>query len=140
MRIKVVLADGRKILREGQSLLLEKYSDIKVVGEADEPAAAPALMRAVGADVAVVNTGSSARQATDWIKLIAGSRSSTRIVVLSLAANAAFVREVLAAGASGCLTKECASEELAIAIRTVVAGRTYLSPRLADAVVAGYVA
>src|SRR5215212_9560835 len=54
MRIKVVLADGRKILREGQALLLEKYSDIKIVGEVDEPAAAPALVRAVGADVAVL--------------------------------------------------------------------------------------
>src|SRR3954469_4086144 len=122
MRIKVVLADGRKIQREGQSLLLEKYSDIKVVGEADEPAAAPALMRAVGADVAVLNTGSSARAATEWIKAIAHGNHPPRIVVLSLAASAGFVKEVLTVGANGCLTKECASDELAVAIRIVFAG------------------
>ncbi len=137
MSIKVVLADGRKMLREGQGVLLEKHSDIKIVAEADEPAATGTLLRAVGADVVVLNTGSVAPKARESVRAIAASRTGIRIVVCSLAASAEFVREVFAAGASGCLTKECASEELAIAIRTVMAGKTYLSPRLADALV-GY--
>ena len=137
MKIKVVLADGRKMLREGQGVLLEKHADIKVVGEADDPAATAALLRAVAADVVVLNTGSLAPRARDLVKSISAAHSGIRIVVCSLAASAEFVREVFAAGASGCLTKECASEELATAIRTVLAGKTYLSPRLADALV-GY--
>src|SRR5215212_2734599 len=110
MRIKVVLADGRKMLREGQCVLLEKHSDIKVVGEADESTRAPVLVRALSADVVVLNTGSTIRHATEWVKAIAGSRTGVRVVVLSTAASAEFVRQVFAAGASGCLTKECASE------------------------------
>jgi len=137
MKIKVVLADGRKMLREGQGVLLEKHHDMKIVGEADDPAATATLVRAVGADVVVLNTGSLAPRARDSVRAIAAGRSGIRIIVCSLAASAEFVREVFAAGASGCLTKECASEELATAIRTVMSGKTYLSPRLADAVV-GY--
>jgi DNA-binding NarL/FixJ family response regulator len=139
MRIKVVLADGRKMLREGQSVLLEKHADIKVVGEADEPAAAPKLAGALSANVVVLNTGSSVRHAAESIRIIAAGRSGARIIVLSTSASPLFVREVFAAGASGCLTKECASEELASAIRAVAAGKTYLSPKMSDAVVSGYV-
>jgi DNA-binding NarL/FixJ family response regulator len=138
MRIKVVLADGRKMLREGQAVLLEKHPDIKVVGEAAESAAAPKLVRALAADVVVLNTGASARAAAESVKLIAASRAGVTMVVLSLSASPLFVREVLSAGAGGCLTKECASEELASAIRAVFAGRTYLSPRMSDALVAGF--
>src|SRR5436305_4495966 len=137
MAIKVVLADGRKMLREGQGVLLQKHSDINIVAEADDPAAIGPLLRAVGADVVVLNTGSVAPRAKESVRAIAASRSGIRIVVCSLAASAEFVREVFAAGAGGCLTKECASEELAIAIRTVMSAKTYLSPRLADALV-GY--
>jgi len=139
MKVKVVLADGRKMLREGQSVLLEKYPDLKVVGEADDPATAPKLVRALAADVVVLNCGSNAKAATDWIRNLCASRPGLRIVVLCTSASPAFVREILSAGALGCLTKECASEELASAIRAVVCGRTYLSPRLSDTLVVGYV-
>jgi DNA-binding NarL/FixJ family response regulator len=133
MRIKVVLVDGRKMLREGQSVLLEKHSDLKVVGEADDPATAPKLVKALAADVVVLNTGSNTRQTTEWIKTLCTGRAGVRIIVLCTSASATFVREVISAGASGCLTKECASEELASAIRAMNAGRTYLSPRMSEA-------
>jgi DNA-binding NarL/FixJ family response regulator len=137
MKIKVVLADGRKMLREGQGVLLEKHDDMKIVAEADDPTATAALVRAVGADVVVLNTGSLAPRAREAVRAIAAGRTGIRIIVCSLAASAEFVREVFAAGVTGCLTKECASEELAIAIRTVMSGNTYLSPSLAGALV-GY--
>src|SRR5205085_12688368 len=103
MKVKVVLADGRKMLREGQCVLLEKHDDMKIVGEADEPAAISALVRAVGADVVVLNTGALAPRARESVRAIAAGRSGIRIIVCSLAASAEFVREVFAAGAGGCL-------------------------------------
>lgn len=139
MKVNVVLVDGRKLFREGLGALLEKHADLKVVGEADDPAAAPKLVKALAPHVVILNITLSTRSAADAIESIATARAGTRVVVLTLQADAGFVREVLQAGASACLTKESASSELVTAIRAVMTRQTYLSPTLADAVVAGYV-
>lgn len=62
-----------------------------------------------------------------------------RVVIAAVHPDATFVKQMLQAGAAACLTKECASEELASAIRAAAAGRTYLSPNLTETVVHGYV-
>lgn len=54
-KIHVLLVDGRRILREGQAVLLEKHADIKVLGEADDASAAPKLVRALSPNVVVLN-------------------------------------------------------------------------------------
>jgi DNA-binding NarL/FixJ family response regulator len=61
------------------------------------------------------------------------------MLALTLWPNTTFIREILEAGAAGCLTKECASADLVTAIRTVMTHMVYLSPRIAEAVVNGYV-
>jgi DNA-binding NarL/FixJ family response regulator len=139
MRINVLLVDGRKLFREGLSALLEKHADIKVAGEADDPVAAPKLVKALAPQVVILNATPSTRSAAKSIETIVAARAGTRVIVLTLQADAAFVREVLQAGASACLTKESASAELVTAIRTVIARKTYLSPNIADAVLEGYV-
>ena len=139
MKVNVVLVDGRKLFREGLGALLEKHADLKVVGEADDAAAAPKLVKALAPHVVILNVTLPTRSAADAIKATASARSGTRVIVLTFQADAGFVRDVLQAGASACLTKESASSELVTAIRTVMAQQTYLSPGIADAVVAGYV-
>lgn len=139
MKVNVVLVDGRKLFREGLGALLEKHADLRVVGEADDAAAAPKLVKALAPHVVILNVTLSTRTATDAIKSTVTARSGTRVIVLTYQADAGFVREVLQAGASACLTKESASSELVTAIRTVMSQQTYLSPTIADAVVAGYV-
>jgi DNA-binding NarL/FixJ family response regulator len=62
-----------------------------------------------------------------------------RAVVLTMGLATAAVRQLISAGAAACLTKECASQELIAAIRTVVSGKVYLSPRLTEQVVRRYV-
>jgi two-component system response regulator NreC len=139
MRINVLLVDGRKLFREGLSVLLEKHADLKVAGEADDAAAAPKLVKALTPDVVILNTTLSTRSAAKSVESIVNARSGARVIVLTFQADAAFVREVLQAGASACLTKESASAELVAAIRAVVSKQTYLSPTIADAVLAGFV-
>ena len=142
-RIQVLLVEGRKILREGQALLLEKHADIKVVGEADDAAAAPKLIRALAPNVVVLNVSTSTPGAPDIVRTLGslggGGGGKLRVVIAAVHPDAVFVRQLLQAGAIACLTKDSASEELAEAIRAAAAGRTYLSARLTDAVVHGYV-
>jgi DNA-binding NarL/FixJ family response regulator len=139
MKINVLLVDGRKLFREGLSALLEKHADLKVVGEADDAAAAPKLVKALAPHVVILNAALSTRGAVKAIEAIAHARSGTRVIVLTFQADPGFVRDVLQAGVAACLTRESASAELVTAIRTVTSKQTYLSPTIADAVVTGYV-
>ena len=139
MKIHVVLADGRKILREGLCVLLEQHGDIKVVGEAEEAQATVKLAKALSPDVVVLNVALSTHGAPDLIRSIRAACPSARVLALTIWPNTTFIREILEAGAAGCLTKECASADLVTAIRTVMTHKVYLSPRIAEAVVNGYV-
>jgi DNA-binding NarL/FixJ family response regulator len=136
--INVLLADGRKLVREGLSALLEKHPDIHVVGEADDGEAAGRLIRPLGVHVVVLNLAPPARSGIDVIGAIASAQSGVRLLVLTFAPAAHTVRELLQSGAAGCLARDCAGAELVEAIRTVAAGRTYLSNSLIDAVVNSY--
>jgi DNA-binding NarL/FixJ family response regulator len=139
MKIRVVLADGRKILREGLCLLLEKHPDIKVVGEAEDAADVVKLAKALAPELVILNLTASTFGADRTIRAIRAASPRTRVLALGMRPDTSFIRQILEAGVSGCLTKECASADLLTAIRTVMTHKVYLSPRIAEAVVSGYV-
>lgn len=138
-KINVLIADGRKLLREGLVLLLSKHHDLRVVGEADDAAAAARLIDALDVDVVILNIPPPTQVAVGIISSLANSRPGLRVVALTFNPSAERVRALIDAGARGCLTKECASEELVAAIRSVMAGTVYLSPRMMNIIVNGYV-
>ena len=141
MKINVLLADGRKMVREALGLLLERHEGISVIGEAADGPAAVKVVKALPVHVVVLNFTSPSLGAADAVKALLRVRKErpARVIVLTMNPDAAFVRGMLEAGASGCLTKDAAAAELVQAIRTVNAGSVYLSPILLDAVVGGYV-
>jgi DNA-binding NarL/FixJ family response regulator len=131
--------DGRKILREGICVLLEKHADMKIVGEAEEGPAAVKLAKALSPDVALLNISLASDGTTQLIREIRAASPDTRVLALTVRPDSTTIREILAAGASGCLAKESASSDLISAIRTVMSHQVYLSPHIAEAVVKGYV-
>jgi NarL family two-component system response regulator LiaR len=139
MPISVVLVDGRKLLREGLSLLLARFEDIRVIGDAEDAQTATRLVSALKPDC-VVLTISVASAATSHVIRQLLKSADTRVITNIMHGDPQWVPEVLRAGGSGCLTRDCASEELVSAIRTVAAGGIYVSPNLAGAVMRRYVA
>jgi DNA-binding NarL/FixJ family response regulator len=139
MKINILLADGRKLFREGLSLLLEKHEDLRVIGEAEDGRDVCKLVRALSGHVVILNLTPPLAGGTDLIRSIVRADPEVRVIALTLTPAATAVREILEAGALGCLTKECAAAELVTAIRTVMQGKVYLSPNLVDLVVSGYV-
>jgi DNA-binding NarL/FixJ family response regulator len=138
-KIRILLADTRKLLREGMAALLERESDFKIVGEADEPQATVKVARAMSPDVAVLHFPLAVHATRDLIRQLRTAAPKMGVIALTLSPNSAYVREILEAGVLGCLAKECASGDLIRAIRSVVAGKVYLSSGIAEAVVSGYV-
>ena len=126
-------------MREGLRMLLERHDDIHVAGEADEGKAAAKIAKALAADVAILNVTFWSREVRDVMKALSRN-GRTKLICLTISHEAGFVRELLQAGAAACLTKEAAAEELVTAIRAVHEGKVYLSPTVAHAVLAEYIA
>ncbi|MFH1570332.1 MAG: response regulator transcription factor [Gemmatimonadota bacterium] len=139
MRIRILLADDHRIVRDGLRALIEQQPDMTVVAEAEDGRTAVQLARAEEPDVAILDIGMPELNGIDATAQIRAAVPRTRVIALSMHSDRRFVAGALRAGASGYLLKDCAFEELTRAIHTVVANQTYLSPAIAGTVVEGYV-
>ena len=139
MKTKVLLVDGRKMLREGLSVLLEKHEDLHVAGDADDPRSAIKLLRPLAIDVVILNVGMPDHGIVETLRAIGAERAAVKIIVLLNRPTAPLVRQIVQAGASGCLSRESASVDLVAAIRAAMANELYLSPTIAKLLVSGMV-
>jgi two-component system, NarL family, response regulator NreC len=134
--IRIQLAGGRKIMREGLCLLLERHGDFKVVGESDELHATAKLARAISPNVVLLSASTLTSEVTQAIISIRES-TEAQAIVLCVHPEPSFVQEIVKAGAKGCLARDSASGELVAAIRTVSQGKMYVSPNVAAVLVTG---
>lgn len=135
MTIRILLADDHKIVREGLKALLDKESDMEVVAVAEDGRTAVQLARDLLPDVAVIDIGMPGMNGIEATRCISVEDPGTRVLVLSMHSARRYVLEALSAGAKGYILKDCASEELARALRIVAADETYLSPKIAGILV-----
>ncbi len=137
MSIKVVLADDHMIVRNGLRSLLEQ-NDMEVVAEAEDGRTTVRLARDLLPDVVVMDIGMPDLNGIEATRQITAESPGVKVIGLSMHADKRFVSGMLSAGASGYLLKDCAFEELAQALRAVVASQTYLSPGINSIVVKDY--
>jgi DNA-binding NarL/FixJ family response regulator len=138
MGLKVLLADDHRIMRAGLRSLLEKESDMEVVAEASDGRTAVRLAREVSPDVVIVDITMPDLNGVEATHQILSESPETKVVALSMHSDEQFISGMLKAGASAYLLKDCAADELVQAIRAVLAGETYLSPKIASIVVEDY--
>jgi len=139
MSIRILLADDHGIIRQGLRSLLEKQPDVEVVGEADDGYIALELVRQLQPDIAIMDITMPNLNGVDATRRIVDEFPKVRVIALSIHSNRRFVSDMLRAGASGYILKECLFDELVQAIRAVAAGSIYLSPRITGVVVDDYV-
>ncbi|MDP1819656.1 MAG: response regulator transcription factor [Acidimicrobiales bacterium] len=130
MAIRVLLADDHRMLREGlrRSLSEEGFD---VVGEADNGEQAVRLAAELTPDVVLMDVTMPEMDGVEATRIIRGSSTRTRILMLTMHADKDVLAEAIRAGASGYLVKDCSTEEVAEAVRMAASGDTDLSPHLA---------
>jgi len=136
--IKILIADDHKIMRDGLSSLLKKQPDMEVVGEAENGRTAVREAIALSPDVVIMDASMPELNGIDATHQILSHRPDTKILALSMYYDKQYVTNMLKAGASGYLIKDCAFDQLIQAIRTVVANHMYLSPKITAIVVGDY--
>ncbi len=139
MTLRILLADDHEIMRQGLRVLLEKNSDMEVVGEANDGQEAIELAEQLKPDVVVMDVNMPGVDGPDATRRIVSDKPDTRIVALSMHSKKGFIIEMLKAGASGYVLKENAFSELVNAINTVMGNEIYLSSKITRIVVDDYV-
>ena len=133
--IRVLIADDHALMRAGIASLLHAMGDVEVVGDAGDGAEAVALAGRLFPDVVVLDISMKGMNGLDAAQHIVRINPAPKIVMLSMHTDQSIVRQALAAGASAYLIKDSATADLEQAVRSVVQGRTYLSPALSRSVV-----
>jgi DNA-binding NarL/FixJ family response regulator len=128
--VTIVLADDHQIVREGLSAILRAETDFRIVGEAaDGPEALRAVER-LRPDILILDLMMPGLSGIEVAQQVGRRAPRTRVVILSMHSDVAYVAEAVRAGAGGYVLKEAGVGDLVRAIREVHAGRDYFSPPL----------
>ena len=138
MSIKIILADDHELLREGLRMLIEEQPDMTVIAEADDGRVTVQLVEKLMPDIVVMDIAMPRMNGMEATRHIVSKVPGVKVLALSMHADRRFIVEMLNAGASGYLLKECAFKELITAIHALADQRTYLSPKISDMVVKDY--
>jgi DNA-binding NarL/FixJ family response regulator len=135
--IKVIIVDDHPVVRKGLRYILDKTSDIKVIGEAEN---APNTMQIIqqtelDLDIVILDITLPGQSGLDLMKVLKNEYPKLHVLILSVHPEEQYALRLIKAGASGYLTKDNAPEELVKAIRKIAAGGKYVSERLTEKLV-----
>ena len=130
--IKVFLLDDHALVRTGYRLILERETDMQVVGEAEDGESALPLIRQLKPDVVLCDLHLPGVSGLEVTERLAKAESPSRVVICSVQQDGPMPKRLLAAGAHGYVGKACDAQELLRAIREAARGRRYLAAEVAQ--------
>ena len=137
-RVRILLADDHTIVRQGLRKVLEERPEWEVVAEAGDGREAVLLAEQHRPDVAIVDVAMPLLNGIETTRQITKRVPNTRVLVLSMHADEAYVTQILQAGATGYLLKDSADVDLVKAVEEAVSGRSFFSPAIARVMLDDY--
>ena len=129
---KILVVDDHAVVRDGVKRMFDEQPGTVTFGEASTPHEAITLVREQDWDIVVLDLALGERSGLEVLQELKKLRPKLPVLILSMYAEAQYARRAFKAGASGYITKDCARAELVGAITTVLRGRKYVSPTLAE--------
>ena len=130
--LRIILADDHEVIRQGIRALFATSPDVVVVDDVGDVETAVARVRDLAPDVLLIDLSMPKAGGLAAIRQLANEASETAVVVLTRYREEAFVREALAAGASGYVLKQSPFSEVQAAIAHAARGESYIDSRLAS--------
>jgi DNA-binding NarL/FixJ family response regulator len=134
--ITIVLIDDQAIVRAAFKSLLERNPNFRVIGDAGDARAGIDLVQKLQPDVVVLDITMPGLSGIDAVVPLKKAVPTTKVLMASQHEGMKFVQQALQAGADGYLSKDSEPEELALAIESVRRGDSYLSPKVANGIMA----
>ena len=135
MTIRTLIVDDHGVVAEGLRYLVRAQPDMEVIGCVQDGHEAVRWTLDANPDVVLMDNAMPGMNGTEATRMICERRPQTRVIMLSMYSDLVHVCRALQAGAAGYVTKKSIPKEVVDAIRTVHAGRRYLSEPLADNVI-----
>ncbi len=135
---KIVVAEDHKILREGLKSLLKTVEDIDVVAEAADGIEAIRCVENHHPKLLLLDLSMPKMNGISVIRDLKSRFPETRILVLTIHDTEDYILESFQSGVDGYCLKDANYSELVIAIRSVLDGKTYLSPSISEKVLSGF--
>lgn len=137
-KIKLMLADHQKLVREGLTALLEKEPDIKIMAEAGDWPQSMERIKSTKPDVLLLDLSMPGLSGRDGLLQIKKLSENTRVVILTMHQNRTYIRETLHAGAVGYLLKTSLYEEILAAVRAAAEHKYFLSSEINADIIDNY--
>ncbi|MCK9199965.1 MAG: response regulator transcription factor [Gallionella sp.] len=135
---RVLIVEDHTLLRAGLRALLAQDPEIEIVGEASNGRDAVQMMGSLSPHLVLTDLSMPGMNGIEAIVDIKRRFPATHVLVLTVHKTDEYIHESLRAGADGYILKDASHDELRIAIRSVLNGKTYLSPDISAKVINGY--
>ena len=135
---RILLVEDHTLLRVGLRALLSHDADLEVVGEASNGRDAIRAISDLSPHLAIMDLTMPGMNGVEAIAQIKRRYPQVKVLVLTLHRTDEYIHESLKAGADGYILKDATHDELRVAIRSVLNGKTYLSPDISNNVVSVY--
>ena len=139
METGVVFVDDHEIFHECIRHLFDSREDMHMLGVANNGRAAVRLARELSPDVVVMDVTMPGLNGIDATQKIVSENPGVKVIALSMHSDCKVVLQVLKAGAKGYVLKECAFDELILAIQAVAKNKMYLSPKITGVILEDYI-
>jgi len=134
----VVIAEDHKLFREGLKALLAYKENLEVVAEAADGLEAISCVKRHTPDLLLLDLSMPRLNGISVVKDLRGQFPDLKILVLTIHESDQYVLETFKAGVNGYCIKDASRDELLMAIESVLSGKTFISPGIADEVMEGY--
>jgi DNA-binding NarL/FixJ family response regulator len=131
-KTRILIVDDHPIVRQGLTLLIANEPDLEVCGEAADSGEAVRQLTASRPDLIVVDISLHSGNGIELIKQIRSRDPNVKMLVSSMHDESLFAERALRAGAMGYINKAEATDKVVEAIRQVIRGKIYLSPRMTE--------
>ncbi|MHC4510144.1 MAG: response regulator, partial [Planctomycetota bacterium] len=131
MGVRILLVEDHTVMREGLRSLINQQADMEVIGEADDGKDAVEMACQLQPDIVIMDVCMRGTNGVEATRQIKAKMPDLKVIALSAYDNREYIMGMAKAGMSGYLLKDCAFDELAGAIRTVLQNKSYLSPGVA---------
>jgi DNA-binding NarL/FixJ family response regulator len=136
-RRRILLVDDHPFMRAGLAQLIDRQADLMVCGEAGNPGEALQAVASTKPDLVLSDLTMPGRSGLEFIKDLRAAHDGLAILVVSMHDESVFAERALRAGARGYIMKEAGGENLLTAIRQVLRGEVYVSPRMSARILEG---